>query len=127
MLFISFINDLLDRTENHHTTCADDLRLNRRIDTMEDLVSLQKDTIYISEWTKANGMKINLKKLEALHIARCLEKPSHLYTVDGSGINFCESVRNLGLKVTGILRRNKQIHQVNRKAGAILDMISVAS
>ena len=127
ILFLIFINDI--NTCIEHSTIrffADDTRLIKAIDTIEDVNKLQHDLDEVTKWSDKNNMKLHQNKSELLqHIfnpdAKLMkELPFVQYetgykTVDGSLIEPSTHVRDLGVTITHDLSWSHHINKIADK------------
>ena len=67
ILFLIYIDDLETNVEDSESSCfADDTRLSRLIDYIQDTELLQEDLNNVVEWSSANNMELHEKKFEYL-------------------------------------------------------------
>lgn len=71
LLFALFINDLCDElTDCKFLLYADDLKLFRIVNTVDDELMLQKNLTHVQQWCLSNNMSLNVKKCEAISFSR---------------------------------------------------------
>ena len=123
ILFILYLNDL--ETCIHHSiisSFADDTRLKRAINTVQDTTLLQTDLENSTNWSEANNMKLHQSKFELVTHSTdnskfLKELPfSHefceYHTKDGSTISPSDSVRDLGIRITHDVNWSPQISDI---------------
>ena len=77
VLFVVYINDLLENIESHGVLFADDAKIFKRISSREDSVALQADINSLRFWSKSwlltfiltNVMCLQLESLQILGIS----------------------------------------------------------
>ena len=62
IMFLVYVNDLIDGIDSHINLFADDAKLMRRVQDVDDCMMLQRDTEKISDWSKTWQMEFNVKK-----------------------------------------------------------------
>ena len=76
LLFVIYINDMLDRVTSGALLFADDTKIFRQICSKEDSHQLQNDLENLEEWTKTWLLRFNTDKCHVLTIGK-LENICH--------------------------------------------------
>ena len=128
VLFVMFINDLERVVTNNSTVrfFADDTRISKHIDCVEDHYALQNDVTSILGWAKRNNMQLHEQKFELLvHRAgpstglESLPFTSHLYTYEVSEevlLSPTNELKDLGVRISSDLSWKPQIGVVMSKS-----------
>lgn len=76
---------------------ADDLKIALRIDSYEDVCTLQNAINKIQEWAVENGLEINANKTKAMSFGlRSSSRKNHGYAINNRQIEHVEAARDLG-------------------------------
>ena len=65
-----YVNGLPDRVESHINLFADDAKIMRRVENVNDCMKLQEDLDKISGWTRTWQMEFNLKKCKVMEFGK---------------------------------------------------------
>jgi hypothetical protein len=126
LLFLMFINDLTDVFKNSQFLLyADDLKLFKIVNTVEDARALQADLYELVVWCASNLMELNVKKCETITFSR---KPadrqiSTAYVIGQDTLERIDVVRDLGVLMDTKLSFKQHIDHVISKAKLILGFI----
>ena len=134
LFFLLFINDLEDVVKSSRVSFfADDTRVSKQIDCIEDCLLLQEDLYSIIEWSRRNNMQLHEKKFELLnhlHNEKCdtSEFPFHvetlIYRVSEEVTLFpVQHVRDLGVIVSNDLGWSRHISSMVTKARSKLSWV----
>jgi hypothetical protein len=122
VLFITFINDIVDCAPNSSIKLfADDTLLYRQVSTAQDSDTLQADLDKVAAWAASNGMSFNVSKTSVLVFGS--QPPLHTYTIEGKPLQFCPTAKYLGVHLSTDLRWETQVNAVITKASRTLGMI----
>ena len=123
LLFILFINDLVDYIVNKSKLFADDTKVSAKINNAPES-SLQKDINSILEWTNTWLMRLNLDKCKIMHFGK--KNPRINYTMKSYDneeliqIEKTESERDLGIQISANLKYDAQVSKSASKANSML-------
>ena len=70
VLFVIYINDLLDEISSDGLMFADDTKIFRQIASQEDAVELQSDLQKLQEWSNIWLLQFNAEKCHVLPLGR---------------------------------------------------------
>lgn len=74
---------------------ADDLKLYTRIDTMEDMNSVQADLYFFEDWCRCNRLSLNISKCHIIRFTRRSNLSRYPYSLSGSPLPEVFKVRDL--------------------------------
>ena len=126
LLFILFINDLVDCIVNKSKLFADDTKVLAKTNNTTES-SLQKDINNILEWTNTWLMRLNLEKCKIMHFGK--KNPKTNYTMKSYEseeliqIEKTESERDLGIQVSSNLKYDAQVSKSASKANTMLGIL----
>ena len=125
MLFIIFINDLPDVAIGDVFTSlyADDTKVYRNINTIEDCMSMQKTLINMDTWTRQNNIRFNASKCKALTIIRKKRPLNFIYKLDNVELERVSTEKDVGVNITNSLTWNTHIHAIIAKANKLLGLL----
>ena len=121
LLFVAYVSDLPHQITSSIKIFADDTKLYRQTDCIEDADELQKDLNALSSWCEEWGMIFNSSKCFVMHYGR--KNSRYMYHVNGNIIDTCTFYKDLGVIVTDDLKPTKQIDKCITKANAMLGLI----
>ena len=94
------INDIDSGIESFVSLFADDTRISKKVNTEEDVESLQEDLEKLYTWQENNNMAFNSSKFEVLRYGRNVslkEATNYLTPNCGAVIEEKDSLRDLGI------------------------------
>lgn len=98
ILFTMFINDIPNAIKfSKSFLYADDLKLSKVIDTVQDSMMLQKDLDELVGWCRHNKMDLNPKKCFFVRYYRKRNIVSFQYSIAQNNIKELEQIRDLGV------------------------------
>ncbi|CAF0969430.1 unnamed protein product [Brachionus calyciflorus] len=122
ILFVIYINDLLDLIQSPCLTYADDLKIVGVLGKNE-LVSnkLQNDLNELFNWSKKWSTELNLLKCKTMYIGR--NRVKTMYAVGNVNLKETIEEKDLGVFVTNDLKWNRQCSAAAAKANRVLGQI----
>ena len=124
-LFIYYINDLPDATDQIVRLFADDSKIYSEIRNEDDSKNLQKGIDNLVEWSSRWLMKFNAKKCKILHLGK--NNPNHEYFMtNGTEVNKLDSTtceKDLGVNVDPLLSFDNHINMACSKGRQLSGMI----
>ena len=122
ILFILYINDIVDNLKTIAKLYADDTKLIAIIKQQLDVLMLQADLNEINSWTREWLIQLNIDKCKIMHLGR--SNPTFNYTINNGSstepISKTTSERDLGVIMTNDLKANQQVAAACSKANAAL-------
>ena len=123
LLFLLYINDLADNLDSDCRLFADDITLYRRITSLYDCAKLQADLSKLCRWTQRWQPHLNISKCKVLCIFNKRAPPYMVYTINNATLEWVNSHKYLGIRITSYLRWSKQCRDAASKAIEILSLL----
>ena len=129
LLFIMFVNDLPDEVKSYCKLFADDAKLYKDLQNLEDFETIQNDLNKLCQWTIKWLMLFNVAKCKVMHIGR--DNPRFEYEMtDKEGntkvLNSVEIEKDLGVYVQENLKFDKHISLTVNRANRLVGLIKRA-
>ena len=121
ILFTLYINDLPQSVASMCSIFADDTKLYRKINTIEDADALQNDLNMLIEWCNTWGMTFNAKKCKVMHFGK--NNCKYLYHMEGCILQEEKDQKDLGVMVSSSLKVHSQVVNCAKKANKVVNMI----
>lgn len=101
LLFMIFINDLLDAIHDHTRTAlyVDDTKLHRAILSVKDYDILQQDLTSLNTWRQESNMKFNASKCKVLTVTQKKTPVAHEYHLGDVDIQHAREEKDLGVNI----------------------------
>jgi hypothetical protein len=99
LLFILFTNDISYLLKNaRRSLYADDLKLYKVIENVNDSIHLQEDLNILYDWCSSNGMSLNVKKCAIISFNRSNNvMHPYDYRINNESLNQVTEIRDLGV------------------------------
>ena len=124
ILFVMYINDLLDQIESNGVLYADDTKIFKCIMSKEDAYSLQSDIDKLEVWSNVWLMNFHPRKCQALTLGRFEDiQYAHKYKVRGHDIEHVNVEKDLGVHIDEELSFEEHICIKVRIANAMMGQI----
>ena len=107
ILFILYINDIIQDLESGISLFADDAKVYRRIATTEDVESLQRDMDRLSEWSRKWLLSFNVAKCKTMHIGH--NNPRNDYQLQEATLEKSDLEKDLGVFVSCDLKPSAHV------------------
>ena len=119
LLFLIFINDLDNGINSNMLKFADDTKLYRGINSIEDSVMLQEDLDRLIEWSNLWQMSFNVSKCKVMHIG----SSEYTYSMNNSNLEVVSEEKDLGVIFTDSFKPSSQCCKAAKTANQILGMV----
>jgi ribonucleases P/MRP protein subunit RPP40 len=127
LLFILFINDLIDQIKNNPKVFADDTKSIAKLSENNPNSNFQNDINNVLEWTNVWLMRLNLDKCKVMHLSKKNPKTAYIMRSyennESKKIEITESQRDLGIQVSSNLKYADQVSKASSKANSVLGML----
>uniref|UniRef100_A0A803JMQ3 Reverse transcriptase domain-containing protein n=1 Tax=Xenopus tropicalis TaxID=8364 RepID=A0A803JMQ3_XENTR len=121
LLFNLFINDLGEGIMSNVSVFADDTKLCRPVNSIQDVTSLQQDLDQLAIWAAKWQMRFNVDKYKVMHLGcKNMQAP---YTLNGTALGKSIMEKDLGVLVDNKLGCNKQCQAAAARANKVLSCI----
>ena len=124
VLFIIYINDILDNIDSEGFLFADDTKIFRSITSKEDAMALQSDIDSLEAWSRTWLLRFNPKKCHVLSLGK-LENTCYTmrYKIYESELEHVFEEKDLGVTVDMQLKFEEHIASKIRTANAMMGVI----
>ncbi|CAL4249629.1 unnamed protein product [Meganyctiphanes norvegica] len=121
ILFLIFINDLLEGITSSGKLFADDSKLFRRIKSDEDRDILQNDLTKLQEWSQKWLLQFNETKCKVMHIGK--QDDPFVYYINNVPLSVTHEEKDLGIYVTPDWKSATHVAKVAAKANSMVGRI----
>ena len=124
LLFILYINDIVKVIRNSYVMIfADDSKIVKAINSLEDRELFSEDMIAVTEWATANKMELNKVKYQLIQYGRN-EELKMPYNIDcNTEVKNSETVTDLGVIMSANMKFNDHIIDIKNKAKKVASWI----
>ncbi len=123
LLFNLYINDLPLCTISPLYLFADDAKCQKRIMSLTDCHTLQRDLDALVAWSKEWKLQFSPHKCKVMSISRCRSKHIYNYCLDGVLLERVDNFTDLGVTVSADLSYHKHVKTKVNKANSIVGLI----
>ena len=121
VLFLVYINDLVDKLECPVLLFADDAKIYKEIVSVESYQAMQRDLERLEEWSNKWLLKFNPEKCTTMHIGH--RNPKYVYQIDNNELRDSSLEKDLGVNVSDDLKPAKHISIVAAKGNRMVGLI----
>lgn len=97
LLFVIFINDIIDVIDVNCLLYADDMKIYCNINSIADSSNLQKNLNSVHNWCIANNLPLNVQKCNIVSFSKKKEPMLYNYTLDNVSLNRVTEFKDLGI------------------------------
>ena len=123
LLFIIFINDLVNRISCNTLLYADDMKIFTSVRGDEDCVELQNDLRTVSEWCVYNKMKLNIEKCCMISFTRKKNILHYTYNINDKNLSRRSVVRDLGVLIDEQLTFRSHYDTITKRSRQLLGFL----
>ena len=124
ILFVVYINDILENITSDGFLFADDTKIFRAITSRSDALHLQADIDSLKCWSEKWGMEFNLDKCHVLTLGKFENtKYTHRYKLGGNEIEHAFSEKDIGVTIDSELTFDEHISNKVRSANGIVGLV----
>ena len=117
VLFLIFINDLLDNIRLSVRLFAVDCVLYRNIHSLQDCLTLQEDLTSLGQWEVDCQMKFNVAKCHSMRVTRNQHHKQILfdYSLHNQTLENVQSAKYLGITITDNMDWGQHVSEISTK------------
>ena len=125
VLFLIFINDLLDNIRSSVRLFADDCVLYKNIHSLQDCLALQEDLTSLGQWEADRQMKFNVAKCHSMRVTRHQHHKQILfdYSLHNQTLENVQSAKYLGITITDNMDWGQHVSEISSKATKTLGFL----
>ena len=125
VLFLIFINDLLDNIRSSVRLFADDCVLYRNIHSLQDCLALQEDLTSLGQWEADRQMKFNVAKCHSMRVTRHQHHKQILfdYSLHNQTLENVQLAKYLGITITDNMDWGQHVSEISSKATKTLGFL----
>ena len=125
VLFLIFINDLLDNIRSSVRLFVDDCVLYRNIHSRQDCLTLQEDLTSLGQWEADWQMKFNIAKCHSMRVTRHQHHKQILfdYSLHNQTLENVQSKKYLGIPITDNMVWGQHVSEISSKATKTLGFL----
>lgn len=123
LLFLLFINDLVQIIDCEKVLFADDLKIYHAIENVEDCIFIQNQLQKIEVWCEENNLQLNIQKCKSLTFTLKKQYTEFTYQLKSTDLSRCESIKDLGIVFDSKMSFNEHIKQSTTSALKMLGFI----
>ena len=116
LLFLIFINDIVNNLSNSCLLFADDVKLFRIITSVDDCLKLQKDLNNILTWCEQNSLFLNTEKCHAISFTKKRNTITYNYSINSTKVSRVNVISDLGVIFTSHFSFKVHIFSICNKA-----------
>ena len=120
VLFLVYINDLVNEMECSALLFADNAKIYKSISSEDDIEAMQRDIKRLEVWSKKWLLDFNIDKCITLHVGH--RNPNFDYEMNGQKLARQDVVRDLGIHMSCDL---KPVHNVDKAAAEGNQMVGL--
>ena len=121
ILFTIFINDMPDIVESMMKLFADDAKIYKAIESVNDLTLIQDDINKLFEWSLKWQLPLNLQKCKCIHYGK--RNPEHTYTIGNINLMKDDQEKDVGVTFDSSLNFRLHIKNMISKANSRVGLI----
>ena len=124
LLFVIYINDLLEYVDLDEFLFADDTKVLRQVSSEDDDITLQRDLDSLEQWSNDWLLKFNADKCHVLTLGKFENiMYTYRYQICGNELDHVFEEKDLGVTIDFELKFEHHITQQINKANAIMGII----
>ena len=121
LLFSIFINDMPDLVNSMMKLFADDAKIFKAIESIEDIEMIQEDINKLLQWSLDWQLPLNISKCKCMHYGK--KNPNHNYTMGGVPLSEGTSEVDVGVTFDAELEFRTHIKSMISKANSRVGII----
>ena len=126
LFFVLYISYLPNVCSSKVSLYADDVKVFRKIKSIDDCILLQKDLASLLAWSHKWKIKFNPAKCNVISIGRKSHVPNFQYCLDNIFLQHTDKIVDLGVIIDSKLSTRDHVVKTASKAHTVLSMIKWA-
>ena len=124
IMFLIYINDISNELESPIKLFADDIKVYRVLNNVEeDHRTLQNDLMKLETWSANWQLNFNTEKCEVMRITKKTDHTRPSYTLTNKALNVVDETKDLGVNITSKLSWSLHVNQCVNKANRVLGFL----
>lgn len=123
LLFIIFINDIANNIKSSCLLYADDLKIFRKISSVQDCIELQSDLHILNDWCKTNQLYLNINKCSVISFARKTNIATFNYNINNISLTRVDTIKDLGIIFDIKLKFDAHVNYISGKAFKMMGFV----
>ena len=116
ILFLIYVNDIPNVVTCTIKLFADDTKIYRELNNVDDAFALQSDLDSLENWTKSWQVTFNCDKCEVMRITHKQDKSIHHYYLSNTELTYVDSYKDLGVNMSRDLSWSNHVGVIVSKA-----------
>ena len=121
ILFVIFINDMPDTIASFKTLFADDAKIFKAIESLNDITIIQDDICKLMQWSIKWQLPFNVSKCKVMHYGK--KNPNHVYSMNNLQLASDTEEKDLGVIFDTSMTFKTHIRKMISKANARIGFI----
>ncbi|XP_046845884.1 uncharacterized protein LOC124439638 [Xenia sp. Carnegie-2017] len=122
-MFLIYVNEIPGIITSTAKLFADDTKIYRQINNIDDSIDLQIDLTTLDLWADRWQMKFNSTKCEVMRITHNRDKKSTRYNISSTVFRNVSNYKDLGVIMSSDLKWSKHVEQIVHKANKFLGLL----
>ena len=122
-VFLIYVNDIPNIITSTAKLFADDTKIYRQINKVEDSIALQSDLTALDLWADRWQVKFNPSKCVVMRITHNKDKSTTRYQVSGTESGNVSNYKDLGVIMANDLTWTKHVNETVHKANKVLGLL----
>ena len=123
VMFLIYVNDIPDIITSTAKLFADDTKIYRQINNVEDSTALQIDLTTLDLWADRWQMNFNPTKCEVMRISHNKYNRSTQYNISGTVLRNVSTYKDRGVIMASDLKWSKHVEQIVHTANRVLGLL----
>ena len=123
IMFLIYVNDIPNIITSTAKLVADDTKIYRQINKVEDSIAFQSDLTTFDRWADRWQVKFNPSKCEVMRITHNKNKSTTRYQVSGTELRNVSNYKDLGVIMASDLTWTKHVEELVHKANKVLGLL----
>ena len=123
IMFLIYVNDIPNIITSTAKLFADDTKIYRQINNVQDSIALQLDLTTLDLWADRWQVTFNPTKCEIMRISHNRDKSSKRYQISGTVLRNVSHYKDLGVIMASDLKWSKHVEHIVHKANKVLGLL----